>query len=255
MARALIVIGEAFAVMPELEDAAVERKPGERRRLAHRDAGCGLAVSGLERLGGEQAQNIGQQKLLVLLLVIDAKLDELGRLRRERRVEQPVERRIDEFAIGAHLLRRGPRQEPALRARMPGAHALVIGIEAIFEALVEDAIVGEEALQQERLEEPGGVSEMPFGRARIVHHLDDLVLVAQGLGKLGGERPRCDQPVAQGGRFGLALGSGSDCAMEVHRKLPRLGPHCSRKARIRRADAPQPPKREIYQLVPARRNG
>ena len=53
----------------------------ERRRFASADAGTGLAISGLERLGGEQAQDVGEQKLLVLLLVIDAELDQLGRLR------------------------------------------------------------------------------------------------------------------------------------------------------------------------------
>ena len=215
MARTLIVIGEALAVMADLEDAAVEADPRERRRIAPADAGVGLAVSGLERLGGEQAQNVGEQKLLMLLLVIDAELDQLRRLRAERGVAQPLERRIDEVAVVAHLLRRGPGQQPALGARLPRADALVIGVEAIFEALVEHAVAGEKALQQERLEEPGGMREMPLGRARIVHRLDDLVLVAQRRGKLARQAARLEQPVAQG-RFGRWLGRGEDGVVQVH---------------------------------------
>ncbi len=225
-----------MSVVPHLDDAAIEGNPCERRRLARADARAGLAVSGLERPGGEQAQNVGEQKLLVLLLVIDAELDELKRLRRKGRVEQTVERRIDIGTVGAHLLRRGPREQPALRPRMPRAHALIVGVEAIFEALVEHAVARQEALQQEGLEEPGGVGEMPFGGARIVHRLDDLVLVAQGPGKLARERPRRGQAVTQGGRFGLGLGFGEDDIMQVHHQLPRLGPYLAQKS-------PDPPSR------------
>ena len=48
--RAFVIVGEALAVMSHSEDAPIERKPSERRRLARRDTGRGLAVSGLERL-------------------------------------------------------------------------------------------------------------------------------------------------------------------------------------------------------------
>ncbi len=196
MKRPLVVVGEARPVMSHVENPAVERDEVERRRIAHADARACLPVGGLERPGSEQAQNIGKQQLLMLLLVIDAELDKFRRLRRKWRVEQAVERLIDRSAIGAHLMAGGPREQSALRPRVPGADALVIGIEAVLEALVEHAIAGQEALQHESLEEPGGVGEMPLGRARIVHGLDDLVLVAQRARKPGGERPRLDQAVA-----------------------------------------------------------
>ena len=66
--------------MPPSKDDEVER-----RGLADGDAGARLAVGRLERLGGEQGENVGEQKLLVLLLVIDAELDQLGRLSRQAR--------------------------------------------------------------------------------------------------------------------------------------------------------------------------
>ena len=76
VARAFIVIGEAFAVMADVEDAAVEGDEVERRRVATATPGPARAISGLQRLAREQAQNIGEQKLLMLLLVIDAELDQ-----------------------------------------------------------------------------------------------------------------------------------------------------------------------------------
>ncbi len=184
--RAFVVVGEAVAVMADVVDAAVERDEIERQRLAHDDARARLAISRLERLRGEQAQNIGEQQLLMLLLVIDAELDQLCRLLRKVAVEQPAERLVDVSAICAHLFGRGTREQPALGARLARADALVIGVEAIFEALFEHAVAAQEALQQERLEEPRRVREMPLGRARVVIGLRQLVLVRKRLGERAG---------------------------------------------------------------------
>ena len=75
-ARPFIVVGEAVALVPDLEDAAVEGDEVERRGLADGDAGPRLAIGWLERLGGEQREDVGEQELLMLLLVIDAELDQ-----------------------------------------------------------------------------------------------------------------------------------------------------------------------------------
>src|SRR5262245_45326822 len=98
------------------------------------------------------------------------------------------------LAIGAHLRRRGACQEATLAARLPRTDALVIGVEAIFEPLVEQAIAGQERREQEGLEEPRGMREVPFRGARIVVRLDDLVLVAQRCGEIEGELPRGGKP-------------------------------------------------------------
>jgi hypothetical protein len=58
----------------------------------------------------------------------------------------------------------------------------IIRIEQKREAFIEDAIGRVVRLNQKRLEEPGGVRAMPFGRAGVRHRLDCLVL--------GGERRR-----------------------------------------------------------------
>ena len=49
---------------------------GGRPRSTGSGLGSGIAIGGPQRLGGEQAEDVGQQQLLVLLLVIDAELDQ-----------------------------------------------------------------------------------------------------------------------------------------------------------------------------------
>ena len=183
-------------------DAAGKVEPAQPRRLGRvRREAAGRpadrpAASGCER---EQRQDIGEDQLLMLLLVVDAELDQLGQGRmRARRavVEQRVEQRgVDVAAIAQHLRRGvGRVSSPRLRPRLPGARCLVVGIEAVGEAVIErcdsPARCG---LQHERLEEPGGVRQVPFGGAGVVHRLDDLVLRAQRLG----ERER--EPARLGG--------------------------------------------------------
>ena len=107
--------------MTDGENAAVEGHPVERCRFRHRDARVGAGVSRLQRLAGEQAQDVGEQKLLMLLLVIDAELDQLRRPGLKAALAEPLERRIDMHAIGAHLIGGRPRQQPALAARLPRA--------------------------------------------------------------------------------------------------------------------------------------
>src|SRR5687768_688258 len=100
----------------------------------------------------------------MLLLVIDAELDQLQRPRRHSAVaEETRQGFIDVVAIGANLTGAWPRQQPASGARLPRPDTLVVGVEAILETLVEDLIAGKERLEQERLEEPRRMREMPFG--------------------------------------------------------------------------------------------
>jgi hypothetical protein len=76
VARAFVVIGEAVTVVPDSVHAAVKGAERERCGLACRKAGRAFAISWLERFGGEQAQDVGQQQLLMLLFVVDAEFDE-----------------------------------------------------------------------------------------------------------------------------------------------------------------------------------
>src|SRR5262245_21139851 len=103
----------------------------------------------------------------MLLLMIDAELDQLSRPRLQVARTETLKSDIDMLAIGAHLVGRGARQQAALAAWLSRPDALVIGVEAIFEALVENAVALEKGLEHEGFEEPARVGEMPFGGACV----------------------------------------------------------------------------------------
>jgi len=95
MGGRFVVIAKAAARMADADNTATEAAPAvrlhraglSRRRFA-------LAIGGLERVLREQVQDVGEQQFLVLLFMIDAKLDEFADPRRvgaTGRGQQPVE--------------------------------------------------------------------------------------------------------------------------------------------------------------------
>ena len=125
-------------------------------------------------------QDIGEQQFLMLLLVLQADLDDRRQIVEIFRVcDQLRDRRIDMGAIVGDFGHRRPRDQAALRTRLPGTGGDIIRIVEKGEALIEDAIGLEMRPQQELLEEPCHMRAMPFGRARVGHRLDDLVLGRQ----------------------------------------------------------------------------
>src|SRR5712691_776346 len=100
----------------------------------------------------------------MLLLVIDAELDQRRRVKRGLAgSEQERKRLVHMGAILAHGRGRGAREQPAPAPGLPWADAVVVGVETVFEAVVENAVAAQEALQHEGFEEPGGMGEMPLG--------------------------------------------------------------------------------------------
>src|SRR5690349_19699616 len=78
-------------------------------------------------------------------------------------------------AVAVDVLRVRPRDQAALRARMPRAGGDVVGIEQKRETVVENLIAGPMRHEQKLLEKPGDVRPMPFRRACVRHRLHDLV--------------------------------------------------------------------------------
>src|SRR5260221_10468522 len=114
----------------------------------------------------------------MLLLMIDADLDKARDFSLlcffpRKEAAKPI---VDVRAIAKNALCRGPRKEATLRAGMAGAQRLVIGVEAIVERFVEQLVATEMRLQDEVLEKPRHVSEMPFRRTGIVGGLDGHIL-------------------------------------------------------------------------------
>ena len=71
---------------------------------------------------------------------------------------------------------RRARDQPALGAQLVRPDGLVIGIDQIVQRWVEVPVVRLVRPQDEGLEKPGGLSEMPFDRTGVRHRLDLLVL-------------------------------------------------------------------------------
>jgi hypothetical protein len=67
---------------------------------------------------------------------------------------------------------------------MARADRFVVGVEQEPILGIEGAIRGDEFLEDEFLEKPGGVGQMPFGRTGIGHRLDRGIGVRERLGQL-----------------------------------------------------------------------
>ena len=124
----------------------------------------------------ERVQNIGEKKLLMLLLVIETDFDNGGDFFKIfRGSDQRVHRVVNVRSIFGDLGNSGPSNETALRTKLPRTGGDVIGIEEITESVVEHLIGLRKRAQQKLLEEPGHVRSMPFCRTRIRHRLHDLI--------------------------------------------------------------------------------
>ena len=109
MGGAFVVVGEAFAAVPDFVHAAgnLTPMPSAGRRFRRRSGS--LAVSGPQRIRGEQSQDIGQHQLLVLLLVVDAHLDQAKRFFWNAAGQQRIQIFVHIGAVRPHLFRRRPR--------------------------------------------------------------------------------------------------------------------------------------------------
>jgi len=104
----------------------------------------------------------------------------------------------------------------ALRAGELFANAVVVAVEQVLELRLEHPIVGEVGLEKEGLEEPGGVGQMPAGRAHVGAGLQPHVLGEQRVTELFAEGPdtlvarhQCGAGVLSGGIWqGLPSQSG-----------------------------------------------
>ena len=103
MARPLAIERKAVLASADLDDSGASRMEGQRLgREAGRRGEFG--VGRLDRVLGERGEDVGQEQFLMLLLMVDAELDQLERRRRQIG-EGIVERFVD---TGAPL--RGSRR-------------------------------------------------------------------------------------------------------------------------------------------------
>jgi hypothetical protein len=180
--RRLVVEAEVaveLRVVAELDEAALVIEPGERLR-PHRRHRPAPRVRRREQVARQRVLDVGEDQLLVLLLVVQAERGERGDLAVvAARGEERVHPLVDIGAVAPHLRQVGPRHEAALGPRVALADAVVIAVEEDAKRRIERPELRLEALEDERLEEPGDVREVPLRRARVGHRLHLAVLGRQ----------------------------------------------------------------------------
>ena len=157
----------------------------------------------------------------MLLLVVQPEGDQGFGLRPcgvRRAVDQRRHGSVHVRAVIPHLVERGASDQAALRPGVSRPDRLIVGVEQEAERRVERPIAVCERLQQEGLEEPGGVREVPLDRTGVRHGLDLGVLRGQTLSQDLARRAHAPIGVGDGlaiQPIGVALALSADWA--VHR--------------------------------------
>ena len=102
---------------------------------------------------------------------------------------------IDQQTQPAAVVDRRTGQQPTLGPRMARTGGLVIGVEEVGESRVENPVFRLEPGQDESLEEPGGMREVPLCGADVRHRLDRLILGRQIGGQRFGLAPYVGEPL------------------------------------------------------------
>ena len=125
-------------------------------------------------------QHIGQQQLLVLLLVLQSQFDQgQEHCTVQPRLQQNLHTLVNVGTVCQHLSKRRPREQPALGAWMFGTDTVVVGVEKHPERRVVRLKPGRVRFQHKGLKKPGGMRQMPFDRARVWHGLRAAILGRQ----------------------------------------------------------------------------
>jgi hypothetical protein len=175
MARALVVESERVALVADPADPLVPAVPGGRLGLRGRSLGE-LPIDGRERISGEEVLDVGQDQLLVLLLVVQPELDQTAKLLRDPPLAQRSHAAIHVVPVLEDLAQSGSRDLAPIGARVLLAYGVVVRVEEHAELRAERPVPGHVGLEQERLEEPARVGEVPLGGTRLGHGLRRRVL-------------------------------------------------------------------------------
>ena len=206
--RFLIVEMESLAGVSDAVDAFLDCNPFVGGTRGTREAPRRI-VGGRNRVLRKGVKNVGQHQFLMLLLMVEADLDQRrdrGQLVVGSLVKELHGCRVDVTAIGRDFIGARPGQVAALVPGMAGAGGDIVGIE-------QEGIVGMEGLvsrtvfaEQELFEEPGGMGAVPFRRTCVRHRLDQLILGCQragtALGFISHRKKRIRQILSLAAGFG-----------------------------------------------------
>ena len=127
--------------------------------------------------------DVHEQELLVLLLVVQAELDEARDVGSQGACQQAIHRLVHVSAVFGHLADAGPRDDSTARSGIPGADTFVVGVEQVRVGGMERPVSAQLRLEEEGLEEPRSVGTVPFCGADVGHGLDRLILRGEGGGQ------------------------------------------------------------------------
>ena len=232
MSGEFVVEAEPVPPVADRHRATVVSRPGHHRWGCGRGGGGG-GVGGLQGIAGQHVLDVHQQELLVLLLVLDAQLHQGQDGRPGVPVQQLGHRRVDVAPVVGDLHDAGTGDQAPVGPGVPGTDGLVVGVEEEPEVRVEELVAGERGLEQEGLEEPGGVGPVPLGGAHVGHGLDRLVLGGQGAGQLLGQPPGVLEPPGQdrGNHRSQEIGHPSSFRFARGSSAPVRADRCSATAR------------------------
>ena len=197
-----------------LHDAARLRDPGERiaRRDPTRRRLLLPPIRGRERIGAEQVFDVAEDQLLMLLLVGQAKHSARARAVVQTAFEAREHRVVDAPPVVADLVQRRAGQHPARGPLVAGPQRLVVRIEQVSERRRHRLTTDDE-----RLEEPGCVCQVPLCRTRVRHRLHLTVLGRERLTQVLGLPPDLQvpahQPVHDGPQYSACAGPGAPPAL------------------------------------------
>ncbi len=139
-----------------------------------------VVIRGPQRAGPECMLDVGNDQLLVLLLVIASQLNQPQRFLRHIAGAQHLQDvLIHVAAISHHFVQAGTRKCIAQRFFRLRSQRVVIGIEERLEAPIERPVSGHMLGKDKGLEEPARVRQMPLGGTGVGAGLHHLVFGAQ----------------------------------------------------------------------------
>ncbi len=237
VAGALVVEGEGVEVVgvggvADFDEAGRERRAGseaepvERRRHGlgwmRTSGGFGLGgsgglVGGVEGVGEEGVLDVGGGEFEMLLLVLEAEDDAALGFVLGNAAEETGDGRVDVAAVGEDLVERRTGEGGTKLLLGHVADGAVVGVEEPAEVGVEGLITGDELGEDEGLEEPGGVGEMPLDRrglgAGLHHHVFGSERAAETHGGCAYEAKAVKQ------RCGTGVGGGEGGGLSQHGAL------------------------------------
>ncbi len=137
-----------------------------------------------QRIAGKDVLDIGQQQFLVLLFMVQSEFDRRTNISRiVSRTEQFSDLVINMSPESANILNQRPRQQTAPGPWMHLARRVVIGIEQVMILIVKTTVTFFVGFENETLEKPGRVRQMPLGWTHVRHTLNDVILGREVLTK------------------------------------------------------------------------